>query len=455
MEQQDVSNQEIATSVMLLKREVKNMEMMSKESFNKMDGQIATMSRNVNKRLGHVQHSIINALNDTGVQQNEVANALREIVVSERDRTKQICSESLLKVEARIDSLQNMTASKMEYLKDVTMNAVRNVNFTIDPVNIDINATSRKLLEDRLQEFNDNVLDSIKFYRHTGDLVERIVGATETVADDQTKLREDINHFMQVQVNLTKDNTPKAPKQDDEISNVIYDNIDSITDDKSSGKRCEFTSSLMDEIQLLYRNGSQVLDVIAEMTRSSQNELRTTIQQLNNEVFKLQEMRNEEGKPHPEMLSGPLDYQMEEMANNTRAVFHIVEAIASNTGWIPYIFSSLQFLENQINQTLVTTKKVLNVAISQDKFNPKTANLRNPYPKQQLSDDPNLNLNTPPNQETKNHLSAKESESSDVACSYNRTQEFQQKFDFVYQTNKKVHRILPALTILLGEPGKY
>ncbi|XP_048755165.1 uncharacterized protein LOC125666091 [Ostrea edulis] len=455
IEQQDVSNQEIATSVMLLKREVKNMEMMSKESFNKMDGHLVTMTRNVNKRIGHVQQSVINALNDTGVQQNEVASALREIVVSERDRTKQICSESLLKVETRIDNLQNMTMSKIEYLEGVTMNAVSNMNLTFDPVNIDINATARKLLEDRLQEFNANVLDSIKFYRHTGDLVERIVGATETVADDQTKLREDINHFMQVQVNLTKVNVQGEEKVDDEISNVINDNIDDVIEEKPPGKTCEFTSNLMDEIQLLYRNGSQVLDVIAEMTRSSQNELRTTIQQLNNEVFKLQEMRNEEGKPHPEMLSGHLDYQVEEVTNNTRAVFHIVEAIASNTGWIPYIFSSLQFLENQINQTLLTTKKVLNVAISQDKFNPKTTNSGNPFTKRQLSDDPNLNLNKARNQEVKHSLSEKEMESSDVTCFYNKTQEFREKLDFVYQTNRKMHRILPELTRLLGEPEPF
>ena len=34
----------------------------------------------------------------------------------------------------------------------------------------------------------------------------------------------------------------------------------------------------------------------------------------------------------------------------------MVEAIASSTGWIPYIFHNLQFVEGQVNQTLVTSK---------------------------------------------------------------------------------------------------
>ncbi|XP_062588423.1 uncharacterized protein LOC134250087 [Saccostrea cucullata] len=456
VEQQEVSDRELATSVMLLKREIKNMEMTNKGSFDRIEEQMLTMSRGVHQNIGNVQKSIINALNETVSQQGEVANVLREIVVSERDRTKQICSDSLLKVETRIDNFQNLTMNKIAYLENVTLNAIDNMNVTLDSVNVDINATARRLLEERLQEFNDNVLDSIRFYRHTGDLVERIVGATETVAEDQTQLREDIRHFLEVQVNLTKGNVQDGIKQEDQTLSEISNKTNKIENNKSTEKSCDFTSTLMEEIQLLYRNGSQVLDIIAEMTRSSQNELRTTIQQLNNEVFKLQEMRNEEEKPHPEMLNGQLDYHMEEMSNNSRAVFHIVEAIASNTGWIPYIFSSLQFLENQINQTLLTTKKAFKVSLIQDKFNPKASlGQEDRYTSRpHLSDDPNLNDNKPKNQEVvKDH--SKDSDSSDVISYVNQTEGFQEKFDFVYQTNKKMHRLLPALTRLLGEPEPF
>lgn len=272
LEQQDIGNGELATSLLLIKREVKNAAMMNQESFDKMAERMGSMSHELGLKVALVEKSIIKAMNDTAIQQDEVASVLREIVVSERDRTKQICSESLAKVQTRIDDLENMTINKIANFENATMSVISNMNVTIDPVNVDINATARRLLEERLQEFNDNVLDSIRFYRHTGDLVERIVGATESVADDQVKLREDIKHFLELQVNLTSGYVQNAERQDD-ISNVIPNDVNDIIVEKSS-KNCEITSAVMEEIQLMYRNGSQVLDVIAEMTRSSQNELK-------------------------------------------------------------------------------------------------------------------------------------------------------------------------------------
>lgn len=449
LEQQDIGNGELATSLLLIKREVKNAAMMNQESFDKMAERMGSMSHELGLKVALVEKSIIKAMNDTAIQQDEVASVLREIVVSERDRTKQICSESLAKVQTRIDDFENMTINRMAILENATMSVISNINVTVDPASVDINATARRLLEERLQEFNDNVLDSIRFYRHTGDLVERIVGATESVADDQVKLREDIKHFLELQVNLTSGYVQKVEGQEN-ISNVIPNDVNDIIVEKSA-KNCEITSAVMEEIQLMYRNGSQVLDVIAEMTRSSQNELKTTIQQLNNEVFKLQEMRSEEETPHPEMLSGQIDFHLEEISNNTRAVFHIVEAIASNTGWIPYIFTNLQFLENQINQTLVTAKMVFRSASLQNSKSPNTLQDQGYQNGPHLSDDPNLMSSTPRNQDT-NTFSEKDVESAEGLLSLNQTMELQTQFEFVYETNKRVNRILPALTRLLGEP---
>ena len=454
LEQQDIGTRELASSLMLMKREVKNAAMMSQESFDKMEERMDRMSEEIGLKVSHVEKTIVSALNETAIQQDEVASVLREIVVSERDRTKQICSESLSKVQTRIDDLENMTISKIATLENVTMNVIGNMNVTLDPTSMDINATTRRLLEERLQEFNDNVLDSIRFYRHTGDLVERIVGATETVADDQVKLREDINRFLEIQVNLTKSKPPRE-EQREEPSNVISNYVDDVTDERLPGKACEVTSDLMEDLQSMYRNGSQVLGLIADLTKSSQSELKTTIQQLNNEVFRLQEMRSEEEKPHPEILSGQLDFHLEEISNNTRAVFHIVEAIASNTGWIPYIFSNLQFLENQINQTLVTAKRAFRAtSLTESRAQQDQQQVPHP-PTPALSDDPNPIINNPRNQYTKNHAGKDGEESpGGGGWSLNQSLALQTKLEFVYETNRRVERILPALTRLLGEPGE-
>lgn len=151
LEQQDIGNGELATSLLLIKREVKNAAMMNQESFDKMAERMGSMSHELGLKVALVEKSIIKAMNDTAIQQDEVASVLREIVVSERDRTKQICSESLAKVQTRIDDLENMTINKIANFENATMSVISNMNVTIDPVSVDINATARRLLEERLQ----------------------------------------------------------------------------------------------------------------------------------------------------------------------------------------------------------------------------------------------------------------------------------------------------------------
>lgn len=74
--------------------------------------------------------------------------------------------------------------NKIVNFENVMMSVISNMNVIIDLVNVDINVIVRRLLEERLLEFNDNVLDLIWFYRYIGDLVECIVGVMEFVVDD-------------------------------------------------------------------------------------------------------------------------------------------------------------------------------------------------------------------------------------------------------------------------------
>lgn len=74
--------------------------------------------------------------------------------------------------------------NKIVNFENVMMSVISNMNVIIDFVSVDINVIVRRLLEERLKEFNDNVLDLIWFYRYIGDLVECIVGVMEFVVDD-------------------------------------------------------------------------------------------------------------------------------------------------------------------------------------------------------------------------------------------------------------------------------
>ncbi|KAL8617668.1 hypothetical protein ACOMHN_064922 [Nucella lapillus] len=199
----------------------------------------------------------------------------------------------------------------------------------------------------------------------------------------------------------------------------------------------------------LSKNGSQLLDVLTELAQLSSNTLTQSVSTLQAEVSRLENVRVLLSKgitstPPPTQHTPSSDLAVDQessadvisagssgagdlrsLQNTTKTIFSIVEAIASNTGWIPYIFHNMQHVEKLANRTLELTQRVL------VRSTPRWSRPRGPEVPGSGSGG---GLLTP--------------QWRLLGGSVNQSQ----ALDLIYDTSVNLQRIMPALTKLVAEP---
>ena len=319
----------------------------------------------------------------------------------------------------------------------------------------DFKSQSKKLLR-ALSTVNENVFQSVTLYKHTGNLIERVISDTEYIASEQIRLREDLVAYL---LNGTFDLFNKSIP---DFAEFIASPEKTNEDNKNESHMCTVTKSLVDEILKMSFNGTQLVQMLTDLTTSSTSSIQLSIDKLDHEINRLNKIKEEP------LLSAPFyqksdafirddpkagaNAQIKDIQNKTDWIYQLSEAIASNTGWIPYVFHSLRFVENQVNKTL---KFAANIdAKSEELLLRNRANMAIMFkPKQK-----------PPsqNQEVKSPLTAPDGPESPEKqtgseCSVNSNQSaiYEHMMSYVYNTNVKLNRLIPALTDLLGEPRTY
>ncbi|XP_060081817.1 uncharacterized protein LOC132561103 [Ylistrum balloti] len=431
----DIDSKETKISIDMLKKELKNMEKVQNAMFDSMEINFEKLEFGTGEKFASLHESIDLMLNSTlqmvdKAHEDSKLPPLIESLSTVLNESDKITNDRLTSLEEKVDSYHNVTMSKLE---GVEVGIVNSTN----------NKTEERSLLETLIDLNDNVLRSIDFYRHTGDLVERIVGATETVADEQDTIRSDLRLFLEVQTNNTvcnrKQEEVDQPVDSNELPNVI------MTD--SNLHRCEMTFDELNEMADIFRNSTHLTDLWTEMAQMNQFTLRSTVMDLMAEVAKLHEIHEkvtmvseQTTTTAPNLFTGLMEFDLESISNNTKAVYQIVEAVASNTGWIPYIFHNLQFVESQVNETVKNYKNILQKQETLFEI------LRSHDRTEALTGRPamtrGLDTTVPvsPNQ-------------TGVISDGNTT--YLDKLNIIYRTNVKMHRLIPALTRLLGEPEPF
>ncbi|XP_076460467.1 uncharacterized protein LOC143293467 [Babylonia areolata] len=195
----------------------------------------------------------------------------------------------------------------------------------------------------------------------------------------------------------------------------------------------------------LAKNGTMLLDVLTDLAQLSSSSLTKAVGSLHQEVVRLEDVRarlnegllypgkasssfssssSSSSSSGPAVAAGPvpgLGGDLGSLQNTTRTIFTIVEAIASNTGWIPYIFHNMQQVERLTNKTLELAKRSL-LSVHWNRGMADAA----------LPD----SLLQGPGGAHRAKGSPSQAEALDV----------------IYDTNVQLRRILPALTRLVAEP---
>ncbi|XP_076094849.1 uncharacterized protein LOC143065268 [Mytilus galloprovincialis] len=392
----DVENKGVKISVDLMKQDLKAVEKTNNLMFDAMEQNFNYLNKGFTEKLESLQSmvSVINRSSDE-IAQKMQDGLPRNIIQEVREPN---CSNILEKFEEKVDIVMNNTLSSLKYMQDESTNKK-----TLQVMNG---------LTETLKSLNDDVKRTMSYYYHTGDLVERIVGATETVAEDQTSIRDDLREFLEKQTNITNcSHQYKAVPTSTNPPTVFNHRL------SEQVSKCEIPVHAITEFKQVLKNGSQLVELVTDLAQTSQISLKTTVVELLKEVHRLKEsQKTDTNHQSPPTVNGFIEYDFELLLNATKGVLQMIEAVASNTRWIPYIFHNLQFVEVQVNHTLANSVNIQGVLDGLGDF--------------------------------------KGSGNSGME-KFVAVENFTRMFNYIYQSATKLERLTPPLTRLLGEPEPF
>ena len=386
------------------------------------------------------------------------------------------------------DSRTYMSCSKMFEIFDEKLKSIKpNQNTSCRIADSEDFKNDSKTLLKALSVVNENVLQSVTLYRHAGDLIERVISETEFIANEQVKLRGDIQDFL-VNNSLYLEYLAQI-NQTIDLSQTISDATTrepTVTEAPRTGKTCDVPHDMLDEVTKLMRNSTELVELLTNLAETSSTSLKEGIGELKTEVTKLHKIKLDQSKAprysKPSLARdnptvGRLtDGALKDLQNRTDWIYQLVEAVASNTGWIPYVFHTMRFIESQVNKTLKisteiserTEETLIRQRIDSKVFHRVTHPPRQTTPlptkpfvktKETFSTTISSTLSSTPSTPVPTKLSLltdinRKISNDSLKCS-NLTDGFGQMMEYVYETNIKLDRLIPALTHLLGEPGTY
>ena len=379
-----------------------------------------------------------------------------------------------------------MTCSKMFEMFDDKLKSIKlNQNTSCRITDAEEFKNDSKTLLKALSVVNENVLQSVTLYRHAGDLMERVISETEFIAVEQVKLRGDIQEFLVnnslyleylAQINQTIDLSQARTATTQEPTTKIA---------PPTGKTCDVSADMLDEVSKLMRNSTELVELLTNLAETSSTTLKEGIGELQTEVTKLHKIKLDQSKAaryskpnlaRDDPTVGRLtDGALKDLQNRTDWIYQLVEAVASNTGWIPYVFHTMRFIESQVNKTLKlstviserTEETLIRQRMESKIFHRVTAPPGQtmplptmPFVKTEETDSTTSSstLSSTPSTPVPTKLSILSDNrklANDSSRCSNLTDGFGQMMEYVYETNIKIDRLIPALTHLLGEPGRH
>ncbi|WAR09862.1 NETR-like protein [Mya arenaria] len=218
----------------------------------------------------------------------------------------------------------------------------------------DFKNQSRKLMR-ALATVNENVYQSVTLYRHTGNLIERVISDTDIVAQEQMKLREDLVNFL---LNGTFELFNRSLPEFSDLNSRTQTTQN--TNEHTDENKCVLSEHILQEMSYLSKNSSQLIELMTDIASSSSGALKDSLNKLNKEIellskqspsfenFKLPEHAEAFSKDEPKTGNNIL----RDIQNKTDLIYLFAEAIASNTGWIPFVYHRVKYVENQVNKSL-------------------------------------------------------------------------------------------------------
>ncbi|KAL5006972.1 hypothetical protein ScPMuIL_015778 [Solemya velum] len=354
--------------------------------------------------------------------------------------------ENITENEINCETVLQVVEEKFDLLLNKTESISENLTCTRDE-NSDTKEEeeSRKAIVRVISTLNDNVVQSLKFHRHSGNLIERVVAVAENVQNEQELLRSDVKDLANSH-NFSVQPTPFP------VCSCPSIDVDK-TPTHNGTEPSPIIQEILENMKELSENSTGLVDLLSEIAQLSRVSLKSTVLQLGSEISNLQGVSQE--KPidkhftdRGHFIPDYLALDLESLLNKTEGIFQIAEAVAANTGWIPHIFHNLMFVESQVNKTLSMSQELVSRLLKLTLHvvdNMITSNDRGR--KSYILDTLISPIPAPPT-----HTSTV-GRGTDTLNKTNKV--FTDLLISIHRTSNRISRILPGLTRLVGEPEPY
>ncbi|XP_050418836.1 uncharacterized protein LOC126832172 [Patella vulgata] len=324
-----------------------------------------------------------------------------------------------------LDNRKNPTVNKLDSLPEE--------NFIRDGERkLECSLIENEKLFNALSNMTANIVQAVSYFRHTGSLFEAIITNTDSIAVDQTQIRQELTEL-------------KAGLQGQNFtdSGLFNDNEHkpSIKVNHTNNEMCSLSFKEMQDAIVKSRNETKFLDVVARLVLNTSVSLSNTLVGLQDEVFRLNEIGIKLSEANVNKVTYDPTRILQDILNHTKLTHNIARIIASNTGWMPHTFHRVGAVGEQLNKSLEITQNLY--GDFSNVFDIQMGSKRGKeHNKAQTVMESALN-----------HRAQTASREYDILREDNVTSlPSSPLLNLIFDTNKELKRIMPALTRLIAEP---
>ncbi|CAL1537607.1 unnamed protein product [Lymnaea stagnalis] len=336
------------------------------------------------------------------------------------------------------DSDKEITNSALQ--SEVTNGALQSEGNTSNKNNGETKGDYQNEMDDQvmsaLHNMTTSVLQAVSYFRNTATILENLVSNTDVLISAQVDLTR---KFDLIQLS----GHARADDSEFEATNTIPGAVNDQPQKPSLPLTgCLVSKEVAGNVANIIRNGSQLLEVLTDLAQMASVSLTQATASLQDEVTRVEGVRTRMATTMLARATGDESDPVTRLTNTTERTFRLMEAVASNTGWLPMIFHNVNNLEAVANRSLNLVNKNYNLLMQQ------TTAAASKKGGHQGETEPTLSNRIPrgPGQVSgtagKGHnLPNKDDAALD-----------KESLETIYSASLQLKRIMPALTKLLAEP---
>ncbi|CAG5119514.1 unnamed protein product, partial [Candidula unifasciata] len=297
-----------------------------------------------------------------------------------------------------------------------------------------------------LYNMTTSVLQAVNYFRNTGRMLEQILSNTDSIIIQQTDITKRFNPLYLGVLSSTEDDEsyqsniiPGAQGAEKRIP------LKRLSPVKTADAGCSSYNEVFKNVTAIIRNGSQLLEVLTDLAQLSSVSLSKVTAALQDEVTRVEGIRTQMATTMLARTSGDKSDPVIVLTNVTQKTLKLVEAVASNTGWLPQIHHNVQLLESMTNRSLYGVLQNHALLRRIQEISPNQEDPVASFGRDNNKTTGHGTSRTHSNRHRSSNSDLNESTKDEAALN-------RESLETIYSTSLQLNRIMPALTKLLSEP---